>query len=58
MDIPGNNKKLILAVDRRAFEAGLKETSYARVFFVVPVNEAGCNMLKDSSQGHFPCFND
>lgn len=58
MDISDNNKKLIFAVDRRAFEPGLKECSDSFVFFVVPVNEAGCDMLKDSPQGHFPCFDD
>ena len=58
VDIPDNNEKLIFAVDRRAFEPGLKETSDARVFFVVPVNEAGSDMLKDPPKGHFSCFND
>ena len=57
VDIPDSNKKLIFAVDRRAVVPGLKETSYAFVFFVVPVNEAWRDVLKDSPQRHFPFFN-
>lgn len=57
VDIPDNNKKLIFAVDWPAVESGLKESSDTLVFFVVPVNEAGRDVLKDPSQGHCPCFN-
>ena len=47
MDISDGDEEMTFTVDRRASEPGLEEASYALVFFVVPVNKAGSDMLKD-----------
>ena len=58
VDVADGDQKLVLTFNRRAVKAGLKETADPRVFSVVPGNEAGRDVLKDSAKRHFSCFND
>ena len=58
MNIFDDREKLVGVADRAALEAGLEETAYALVFFVVPVNKAWNDMLKDPAEGHLAGLDD
>lgn len=58
VDVADGDQQLVLTFNRRAVKAGLKETSDPRVFFVVPGNVAGRDILKDPAERHFPGFHD
>lgn len=56
MNISDDFEHLGIGVDRTAFIARLKEDADSRVFLVIPVYEAGDDMLKNLIKRHRPRF--
>ena len=58
MNISDDSEQLVSVANRPALEAGLEKTANTFIFLVVPVHEAGNDMLKDPAKGHLAGLDD